>query len=203
MKEYIYSFVDFIINSQYADLGLFLTAFAESSFFPIPPDTLLIPLALLNPEKALFLSFLTTIASVLGGGFGYFIGYKGGRPIVSRFVSDEKLYKVKQLYNKYDVWAVGIAAFTPIPYKVFTIAAGLFELDFKRFIIASVLGRGGRFMLIGLGIHLFGPAIKPFLTSNLEVFTIGFVVLLVFGFWAINMFLKRQSHSDSLKQEKF
>ncbi|GIW63550.1 MAG: cytochrome b561 [Patescibacteria group bacterium] len=191
MKEIVYSFVESIVNSQYADIGLLLTAFAESSFFPIPPDALLIPLGLLNPDKALVLSALTTVASVLGGGFGYFVGYKGGRPIVSKFISDEKLYKVKQLYNKYDVWAVGIAAFTPIPYKVFTIAAGLFELDFKRFMLASLLGRGGRFFAIGLSIHIFGPSIKPFLTNNLEVFTVGFAVLLILGFWFINFFLKK------------
>ncbi len=193
MKEYLLGFVNGIIYSQFALGGLLLVAFAESSFFPIPPDTILIPLAFLNPDKALWYGFLTTLASVAGGALGYFIGHKGGRPIVNKFISDEKLYRVKQLYNKYDVWAVGLAAFTPIPYKVFTIAAGLFELDFKRFLLASFLGRGGRFITIGLLIQIFGPAVKPFITQNLELFTIGFAVLLVGGFVFINFVLKKKA----------
>ena len=175
-------FVESIIYSPNAIFLLFALAFAEASFFPIPPDTVLIPLALLNPSKAILLGVLTTIASVLGGAFGYFLGYKGGRPLVKRFVSDEKLYKVKLLYNKYDVWAVMIAGLTPIPYKVFTIAAGLFELNFKRFMLASFIGRGGRFITLGVLIHFFGPQVKPFLEKNFELVTIGFVVLLIGGF---------------------
>lgn len=185
IKEKLSGFINSVVYSSNAVFLLFILAFAESSFFPIPPDAILIPLALLNPSKAIFLGILTTIASVLGGAFGYLIGYKGGRPIVKKFISDEKLYKVKLLYNKYDVWAVSIAAFTPLPYKVFTIAAGLFELDFKRFMVASFLGRGGRFITLGVLIHFFGPTIKPFLEKNFELATIGFVVLIIGGFLVV------------------
>ena len=182
MKEYLKSFVEGVVYSSNSVLLLALIAFAESSFFPIPPDAVLIPLAFLQPEKAIFLGVLTTVFSVLGGAFGYFLGYRGGRPLVKRFVSDEKLYKVKLLYNKYDVWAVMIAGLTPIPYKVFTIAAGLFELNFKRFMLASFIGRGGRFITLGVLIYFFGPTVKPFLQENFELITIGFVVLLIAGF---------------------
>ncbi len=178
-------FITGIVYSPYSLIFLLGIAFAEASFFPIPPDAVLIPLALLKPEKAIIYGVLTTIFSVLGGAFGYLIGYKGGRPLVKKFISDEKLYRVKLLYNKYDVWAVGIAGLTPIPYKVFTIAAGLFELNFKRFMIASFLGRGGRFIPLGVLIYFFGPSIRPFLEKNFELITIGFVVLLFAGFLAV------------------
>ncbi len=175
-------FVSSIIYSPNAFLLLLALAFAEASFFPIPPDTVLIPLALLFPKKAIIFGLATTVASVLGGAFGYFIGYKGGRPIVKKLISEEKLYKVKLLYNKYDVWAVAAAGLTPIPYKVFTIAAGLFELNFKRFMLASFIGRGGRFITLGVLIYFFGPQVKPFLEKNFELVTIGFVILLIGGF---------------------
>lgn len=130
------SFINSAINSNNSLLILSALSFAESSFFPIPPDTLMIPLALMNPKMAIFYALLTTISSVIGGVFGYFIGLKGGRPLVQKIIKEEKLYQVKLLYQKYDVWAVLVAGFSPIPYKIFTIAAGLFELDLKRFIIA-------------------------------------------------------------------
>ncbi|MGB9707618.1 MAG: YqaA family protein [Microgenomates group bacterium] len=159
MKEFFGEFVNNIINSNYPLIGLALTAFAESSFFLVPPDLIYIPLAILNPKNALFYAFITTLFSVLGGIFGYFIGKYGGRPLVSRFISDEKLYNVKLFYNKYDVWAVVMGGFTPIPYKIFTVAAGIFDLNLRNFIIASILGRGTRFFLVCGLIYFFGPSV--------------------------------------------
>ncbi len=193
MKEFLIDFINSSINSNYSLLILSVLSFAESSFFPIPPDTLMIPLALVQPKLAIFYGLLTTISSVLGGMFGYFIGLKGGRPIVRKFISDEKLYQVKLLYQKYDVWAVAVAGFSPIPYKIFTIAAGLFELDFKRFVIASFIGRGGRFFLVGGLIFLFGEKIKFFLNQYLELFIIGLTILLIGGFFVVNKLLSRKN----------
>lgn len=193
MKELLGGFITSITNSNYPLIGLCLIAFAESSFFPIPPDTILIPLALINSRLALFYALLTTIFSVIGGIFGYFIGNKGGKPIVNKFISDEKLYKVKLYYNKYDAWAIILAAFTPIPYKIFTIAAGLFDLNIKKFIIASTIGRGGRFFIVSGLIFIFGPQIKYFLTNYFEIFTIAFSLLLVGGFLVINYLLKKKT----------
>ncbi len=192
MKEFLINFVNSSVNSSNSLVILFILSFAESSFFPIPPDTLMIPLALLNPKLALFYALLTTVASVIGGVFGYFVGLKGGRPIVKKIISDEKLYQVKLLYQKYDVWAVAVAGFSPIPYKIFTIAAGLFELNLKRFIIASIIGRGGRFFLVGGLIFIFGESIKYFLTKYLEIFIIGLTILLIGGFIFINKILSRK-----------
>lgn len=192
MKELLINFINSSINSNYSLLILSIVSFAESSFFPIPPDTLMIPISLINSKLALFYAFLTTITSVLGGMFGYLIGLKGGRPIVKKFISDEKLYQVKLLYQKYDVWAIAVAGFSPIPYKIFTIAAGLFELNFKRFVIASIIGRGGRFFLVGSLIFFFGEKIKFFLNQYLEIFIIGLTVLLVGGFFLVNKVLSRK-----------
>ncbi|MCX7955970.1 MAG: DedA family protein [Patescibacteria group bacterium] len=199
MKEFLMNFINNAISSNNALLILFVLSFAESSFFPIPPDTLMIPLALMNPKLAIFYAFLTTVSSVLGGVFGYFIGLKGGRPLVKKFISDEKLYQVKLLYQKYDVWAVIIAGFSPIPYKIFTIAAGLFELDLKRFVIASFIGRGGRFFLVGTLIFIFGEKIKYFLTHYLEWAIIGITVLFIGGFVVVNKVLKKSSSFTSEK----
>ncbi len=197
MKEFLYPFIKSIIESDYALVGLFVVAFAESSFFPIPPDTLMIPMALVNPGLALWYGFVTTVGSVLGGMFGYVIGARGGKPVVKKIIADEKLQKVKEYYHKWDVWAVSMAAFTPIPYKVFTIAAGLFDLNFYRFVLASALGRGGRFFLVGGLIFIFGPSIKAFLDSYFEITIIGFTILLIGGFWIFNKFMKKDKKNDN------
>ncbi|NQT06679.1 MAG: DedA family protein [Candidatus Omnitrophica bacterium] len=171
-------------------LGLFMLSFAESSFFPIPPDILLIALALITPESSFFLALITTIGSVLGAIFGYFVGLKGGRPLLEKFVSKEKISLVHNYFNKYEAWAIGIAGFTPIPYKVFTISAGVFYINFTRFIIASILSRGARFFLVGGAIYLFGDTIKLYIEKYFNLFTIAFVLLLVLGFVAIKLFSK-------------
>jgi membrane protein YqaA with SNARE-associated domain len=112
--------------SPHAEWALAIIAFAESSFFPVPPDLLMIPMAAARPENAFFFAFLCTLFSLLGGVFGYWIGQKGGQPILNRFIKRETVLRVEGLFNRYDAWAIGIAGFTPIPYKVFTIASGAF-----------------------------------------------------------------------------
>jgi len=190
MQETVSNFVNFVLSSDFPLIGLVIVAFAESSFFPVPPDLIMIPLALINPSYAIIYAIITTISSVIGGMFGYFIGLKGGKPLVKKFISEEKLYKVKLYYNQYDVWAIVIAGFTPIPYKLFTISAGLFDLKFLRFVIASLIGRGGRFLTVGSLIFFFGVQIKDFLTEYLELAIIAFSVLLIGGFYVINRLLK-------------
>ncbi|MCR4329702.1 MAG: DedA family protein [Candidatus Roizmanbacteria bacterium] len=182
-----------ITYSAWAVPGLALIAFAESSFFPLPPDTIMIPLALLSPNKAFFYAAVATIFSVLGGLFGYFIGNKGGKPVVRKFISDAKIERVRELYQKYDVWAVLIGAFTPLPYKVFTIAAGLMDLNVKRFMLASLVGRGGRFFAVATVIYFLGPAAKAFLSQYFDIAVIAFTVLLIGGIFLANKFLSKKS----------
>jgi membrane protein YqaA with SNARE-associated domain len=172
-------------QSPYGTLALFLLAFAESSFFPIPPDVLLIALAVISPPLALLYAAVCTVGSVLGGMFGYLIGIKGGKPILERLVARRKIDTVHQYFDRYNAWAVGIAGFTPIPYKVFTIAAGAFYINFRTFVLASCLGRGGRFFLVGGVILLFGPQIQSLLAKYYDWASLLFVVLLVGGFIAL------------------
>ena len=172
-------------QTPYGVAALFVLAFAESSFFPVPPDVLLIALAVLNPPLALLYAAVCTVGSVVGGMFGYLIGLKGGKPILERFVAREKIAVVHDYFDRYNAWAVGIAGFTPIPYKVFTIAAGVFFINFRTFVLASCLGRGGRFFLVGGVILFFGPQVQDFLRTYYDWVSIAFVVLLVAGFFLL------------------
>lgn len=187
------SFVEGFAASPHALWILFILAFAESSFFPIPPDVLLIPLAIANPALALIYASIATVSSVLGGVFGFWIGKVGGKPVLNRFAAGNKMNVIKDYYNRYDMWAVAVAGFTPIPYKVFTIAAGVFDLGLKRFILASLLGRGGRFFLVGIFIFFFGPAIKELLDQYLEIAVLGITILLIGGFVVFHRFLNHSS----------
>ncbi|MEW5947737.1 MAG: VTT domain-containing protein [bacterium] len=130
--------------------ALFALSFMEASFFLLPVETLLIPLCFKRTfPEAMSYAGVGTAASVLGAMFGYFIGVKGGRPLLLRMFERRKVERVEQLLQKYDAWAIGIAAFTPIPYKVFTIAGGVCVIHFRRFVAVSLLARGARYAIIG------------------------------------------------------
>ncbi len=187
-------------HTPHASVALAAVAFVESSFFPIPPDVLLISLALIEPKQSFTYAFICTAFSVLGGMFGYGIGRYGGRPILERLMSASKIHAVERYYQRYDVWAVGIAGFTPIPYKVFTISAGTFLLDFKRFILASVVGRGGRFFLVAALFYFFGEPIGEFVKRSLNLLSVAFAVLLVGGFALIHWWSKRHGPGSASSQ---
>lgn len=169
-------------QTPFGSLALFLIAFAESSFFPIAPDILLIALCLINPSFSLFYALITLVGSVLGGIFGYIIGIKGGRPLLERIVSKEKIELAHNYFERFEAWAIIIAGFTPIPYKVFTISAGALYVNFKTFVIASIIGRGGRFFIVAFSILLFGKEIESFLRRNFNIASIVFIILLLAGF---------------------
>ncbi len=161
------------------DIGLFILAFIESSVFPVPPDILLIALSLANTQLALYYATITTIGSVLGGIAGYYIGLKGGRRIVKRIFSEKVIDRADNYFKEYGAWAILIAAFSPIPYKVFTITGGIFKVDLKKFIIASIVGRGARFYAEGVLIMLWGEEILAFIDSNLELITLITAVAII------------------------
>lgn len=163
----------------YGNLGLFTVAFMESSFFPIPPDLLLIALSLASPEKAIMFAAVTTAGSVFGGMFGYLIGYAGKLALLEKMFSKNKIEKVHRLFNKYESWAIFIAGFTPIPYKVFTIAGGVFYINFKKFVIASILSRGLRFFIEALLIMFFGKFVIAFLNNYFNLITVILVLLAI------------------------
>lgn len=180
-------------ETPYAVPALFVLAFSESSFFPVPPDVLLIALAISIPRKSFYYALICSLGSILGGILGYLIGYQFmavlGNRIIQWYGFTGQWEYVGSLYNLYAGWAVGIAGFTPIPYKVFTIAGGAFHIDFVTFLIASSLSRSARFFLVGALIYYFGPTVKSFIDKYFETLAIIFVVLLVAGFVAIKYVL--------------
>lgn len=190
------------IGSPYALLILSAMSFSESAFFIIPPEVLLIPMALANPALALVYGALTTVTSIFGAIFGYYLGKKGGKPILYKLFSESKVETVKVLFQKYDTKAIFISAFTPIPYKVFTIAAGVFDIDFKRFLIASIIGRGARYMMLSVMIMIFGEAIRGFIENQLDlVIAVGTVGLIgAIGFYKVGIpFLEQRVLKMSVK----
>ena len=126
-------------ESPHGSEALFALSFLESSIFPIPPDVLLIALCLGDPSRSMFFAFICSAASVLGGMAGYGIGVWGGRPVLNRMFAAERIAVVKRFYDRWNAWATGIAGLTPLPYKIFTIAGGAFGVNFKIFVIASIL----------------------------------------------------------------
>lgn len=169
--------------TPYGTWALFAVAFAESSFFPIPPDVLLIALCVGDPERSLWFALVCSAGSVLGGALGYGIGLWGGRPLVLRLFSRRRVEAVSAYFDRYNAWAVGVAGLTPIPYKVFTIAGGAFAIDFRVFLLASLASRTLRFFVIAGLMWWFGEPIQAFIEEYLGWLTIAFVVLLLGGFW--------------------
>ena len=191
MKDRLFEWIDQIAASPHPGLWLFVLAFAESSFFPIPPDVLLITLGVAAPERAIYYSVVCSVASVLGGAFGYGIGLFGGRPLLYKVFKEHKIHAVERLYDRYNAWATGIAGLTPIPYKVFTISGGAFKINFKVFMLASVVSRSLRFLTEGVLLFFFGERIRDFLYSQFNWISIAFVVALIGGFWVIQHYGRR------------
>ncbi len=197
MKEKIFAWIDSFAMMPHPSWWLFLLAFAESSFFPIPPDVLLVTLGVANPEQAIWYGFVCSLGSILGGMVGYGIGLFGGRPLLYRFFKDHKIRAVERLYDRYNAWATGIAGLTPIPYKVFTIAGGAFKINFKIFVLASVASRSLRFMVEGVLLYLFGESIRDFMFQWFNWISIAFVLLLIGGFWAVQHYGRRAKPDSS------
>ena len=166
-------------------------AAAESFFFPIPPDILLIPLSLGRPRRALWFATLCTAGSVAGGVVGYVIGsslYASvGEPILEFYGLIAQYENLGALYDRHLVVTLGTAGFTPIPYKVFTIAAGAFSVSFPAFVTVSAVSRAARFFLVAGLIRVFGPRIRGFIERYFNLLTILFALLLIGGFLAIGL----------------
>ena len=171
--------VEGFADTQWAVAILIINSFTEAIFNPIPVDPLLIGMSVLNPKSALLFAALATLASVAGALVGHWIGLRLGRPIVLKFISAKKVDKVEALFHKYGSWAVLVAAFTPIPYKVFAVTAGVLELPRRPFIVVSLIGRGARFFLLGGLIFFFGQSIQEFIGRRFELLTLLFAIFLV------------------------
>lgn len=186
----LYGWVLDFAHHKYAALALFLISFAESSFFPIAPDILQIALTLENRSRAWYYAFINSVASVLGGIVGYMIGFwiwNLTSPFFFHYIfSEETFQRVGNLYHSWDFWAIFVAAFTPIPYKVFTIAAGVFHISPLMFIIASIVGRSARFFLVAFLLRTFGASVRNFIEKYFNLLTITLVVLMSLGFVILN-----------------
>lgn len=173
-------------TTRWAVPALAVLSFTESSFFPIPPDVLLIALCFATPTRWFPLAAICTVASVLGGAFGYYIGAAlwetVGRQIVAFYHGEAVMEQVRGWYTEYGFIGVLVAAITPIPYKVFTIASGVFAFDFWQFMGASTIGRGFRFFLVAGMIGMLGEKVRPFIEERLEILLIILTVLGVGGF---------------------
>jgi len=191
--------IELWMASPYALAISGLLSFSESSFFLIPPEVMVIPMEIAAPDKALGLGLFISLLSLFGAMFGYFLGQKGGKPILRKLFKEEHTQSVETMFKKYDTKAIFIAAFTPIPYKVFTISAGVFDLDYKRFMIASIIGRTARYMIIMGLIYFYGESIRYFIENQLDkvmiIGTLAAAALFVFYKYAIpyieNRWLKR------------
>ncbi len=167
-------------DSPAGPAALAIIAAAESVVFPLPPDPLLIALALRNPDAALFLAALTTAASVAGGLVGHWLGRRFGRPLLLR-LHRGRVERVESMFQRHGFWAVAIAGLTPIPYKVFTISAGVFDVPRLQFVLASILGRGLRFGTYGVLIFFWGDRVEEFLDERFDLIASVLVVGLVAG----------------------
>ncbi|MFH1942511.1 MAG: VTT domain-containing protein [bacterium] len=182
----LYDWVLHWAETPYGTIALILLAFAESSFFPVPPDILLIALAIAIPRRSFVFALTAAVSSVVGGILGYSIGIglmeAVGWKIIRFYHAEDLFLRLFETFNKYNFWAVLTAAITPIPYKVFTISAGAAKADFGIFMIASILGRSIRFFAVGTLIYFFGERIKHYIDKYFNLLSFVFIVLLIGGF---------------------
>lgn len=186
MIRALYDWVLRLAAHRRANTALASISFAESSFFPIPPDVLLIPMVLAKRHKWIFLASLCTVASVAGAFLGYYIGAvlfeTIGEPILAFYGKADSFAQVSEWYNSWGGWGVLFAAITPFPYKVLTIFSGATGLNLVTFLIVSVIGRSFRFFLVSFLLYKFGPPVQAFIEKRLGLmFTLG-MVLLIGGF---------------------
>jgi len=198
----LYDWVLHWAETPYGSVALFLLAFAESSFFPIPPDALLIALVLGSSKKAFRFASICLAGSVSGAILGYAIGHYLWWTPSNEFTNialfffnnipgftETAFFDIQKLYNEYDFWIIFTAGFTPLPYKVITISSGAFNINVVMFLVASIISRGARFFLVSYLIWKFGPSIKAFIDKYFNWVAIAFTVLLIGGFVAIKFLL--------------
>lgn len=189
MVQSVYDWMLRMAESPYAMYFLAMVAFIESSFFPIPPDIMLIPMVLAMPDKAWKIASIATVASVLGGCFGYGIGVFGyeliAKPILEFYGYMHQFDVFQSYYHEWGAWIVFGAGITPFPYKVITIASGVVDLNLWVFSLASVLARGMRFFLVAWLLKKYGEPMKIFIEKHLGKLSVLFLILLIGGFYSI------------------
>ena len=187
MSDWLVGFAD----SSWALVVLAAASFAESIFLPVPPDLLLIAMSILRPSAAIWLAALVTVSSVAGAVVGHWLGLRFGRPLLNRF-GQSKVESVELLFRRYGMWVVLLAAFTPLPYKLFAILAGVLNMDRRLFIVASLIGRGTRFFAIGALLFIYGEEIESFIEENFTTLTLGTAAVVVAALAVFGLFYYRR-----------
>jgi membrane protein YqaA with SNARE-associated domain len=191
MLKELYARVLALAASPNAARWLALIAFAEASFFPLPPDALLVPMALARPRRAWTFAAICTLASVAGGALGYLIGFavfdQVARPILNLYGYGTAYAAFQAKFQEYGLWIILIKGLTPIPYKIVTIAAGAARFNFWQFMMASALTRGARFFLVSTLLHFFGDAVRDFIEKRLTLVTSALAVGVIGGFVALKL----------------
>ncbi|WP_371170959.1 YqaA family protein [Aliiroseovarius sp. 2305UL8-7] len=189
MIRRLYDWTMGLADTRHALWALAVVAFLESSVFPIPPDVLMIPMIIARPSRAFIIASVALAASVLGGAFGYFIGWglfeSVGQPVLEFYGKTGEFAHFTETYNEWGAWAVLIAGVTPFPYKVITILSGATGLNFGVFMIASVIARGLRFFVVAALLWKFGAPIRDFIERRLGLMFVLFCVLLIGGFYVV------------------
>lgn len=185
MAERFKNWIENNAHGRRSKLWLFLLAFLDSTVSPVPPDVLLFPV-LMSPEARknwYRYSFIVFVASVFGGVVGYYLGLSFfgvfGKSVISFYGLEDEFLKVSKLFSNNAFWAVFAGAFTPLPYKIFTLTAGFFKVDFFMFLLASVLGRGIRYFLLGIIMRLFGKRIADLVINYIKIATVALIVLVI------------------------
>jgi membrane protein YqaA with SNARE-associated domain len=191
MLKRFYDWIISLSERPAAAVWLFCIAFAEASFFPVPPDALLIPMALGRPRRAFWFAAISTAGSVLGGALGYAIGFwlfaKLAQPIINFYHYHAAFVAFQQKFAQYGLWVILIKGLTPIPYKIVTIAAGAAAFNFPLFMVASIITRGGRFFLLATLLRLFGEPIANFIEKRLVLVTTLLAAGIVGGFFILKL----------------
>ncbi|MBE9476240.1 MAG: DedA family protein [Proteobacteria bacterium] len=189
MLRRLYDWTFSLAQSPYALWALAFIAFIESSVFAVPPDVLLIPLVLAAPHRAWLIAGICTVASVLGGGLGYYIGAElfdiAGKPLLEFYGKMDQFEAFKERFNAYGHWAVLVAGVTPFPYKVITITSGATGLPFIQFMIWSLIARALRFFIVAALLWKFGAPIKDFIEKRMGLVFTVFIVLLIGTFYLV------------------
>jgi len=193
MFKRLYDWLMALAQGPYAVPALGAVAFAESSFFPLPPDLLLAPMALAKPRSAWFYAFVATVGSVAGGAFGYWIGaalYDSvGQWLIHLYGYQDRMAALKQTYADYGAWVIVLKGVTPIPFKIVTIGSGLLGYPFWTFIGLSILTRGARFFLVATALHKWGDPLRAALERHFAAFVLTMLAIVVIGFYlAIKVF---------------
>lgn len=188
-------------NSPYAPLVLFAVSLLDSAAVFLPPEPLLIAMSVARPNVAVLYAAIATTSSLMGATITYYVGRLGGRPLAERFVKWQRIEAAEDFFQDHGTLTTMIAAFTPIPYPVFALAAGISHLGIWRFVVASLVGRGARFFGIGLAIFFFGATIQRFLEQYLGWATVAVGILIV-GVYVANRYFSSRFEKRASEKEQ-